>query len=354
MKIASLLRNVLRPRIGVADSDKLRLLLSLLNDRSQPNLNALACAVRNIDILALNIKALGYDLARQLQDALPIPVETEARHVGLGWKPSVQRDLETDWAAHWCRELRIPLFYHRKLWELAFVLQALYDQGQLRPGTRGLGFGCGNEPLPSYFASLGIESLVTDLAADDTFSSGWRATRQHVASLDQAFQPHLVDRARFDALVRFQPVDMNRIPDDLTGFDFCWSICALEHLGSIANGLAFVEHSLAPLRPGGTAVHTTEFNINPDGRTIDNWPTVLFQRRHLEMLAARLRAGGHIVASLDFTTGDQPLDRFVDLPPWHDGTWEHVSRDLGQPAHMKVAIDGFVATCYGLIVTKSG
>ena len=239
MKITSLLRAALRPASrhdlsGVAqltDRDKIGLLLSLLNERSQPNLNALTMAVRNIDILALNIKALGYGLARELAEALPIPAETQSRHVGLGWKPSVQRDLESDWAAHWCRELHIPLFYHRKLWEVAFVLQSLHDAGHLRAGARGLGFGCGSEPMASYFASRGIASLVTDLPAEDACATGWRATHQHAASLDQAFHAHLVDRARFDALVRFGAVDMNRIPAISTGSTSAgrsarWSISA--------------------------------------------------------------------------------------------------------------------------------
>ena len=354
MKILAPLRRAigLRPKISASDRNKISELLALLNPRDQPNINALTMAVRDIDIMALNLKALGYELARHLRDALPTPAETTARRVGLGWKPSVQRDLESDWAAHWCREMQIPLVFHRKLWEIAYILQVLHDAGHLRPGTRGLGFGCGSEPMASYFAARGIESLVTDVPARDAQANGWRATNQHTTSLDQAFHAHLVDRERFDALVSFRPVDMNKIPAGLSDFDFCWSVCALEHLGSIDQGLAFIENSLGPLRPGGTAVHTTEFNINPDGRTIDNWPTVLFKRQHFEALAARLRSQGHHVAALDFDTGDRPLDRFIDLPPWHDGTWEQISRGLGQPYHLKVAIHGFVATCYGLVITK--
>lgn len=147
---------------------------------------------------------------------------------------------------------------------------------------------------------------------------------------------------------------MNAIPADLSGYDFCWSVCAMEHLGSIEQGLAFVENSLAPLKPGGISVHTMEFNIDPDGPTVDNWPTVFFQRRHIETLAERLRAAGHIVAPLNFDAGDRPLDRFIDLPPWGDGTKAALAQALGQPLHLKVAADGFVVTCFGMIVTKGG
>ena len=147
--------------------------------------------------------------------------------------------------------------------------------------------------------------------------------------------------------------DMNAIPADLAGYDFCWSICALEHLGSIEKGLAFVENALAVLKPGGLAVHTTEFNIAPRGPTIDHWPTVLFQRDHLLALAGRLAAAGHEVAPFDFALGDRPMDRFIDLPPWsHDmpAEWQGWH---GTPAHLKIALDGFVSTCFGLVVRKA-
>ncbi len=54
------------------------------------------------------------------------------------------------------------------------------------------------------------------------------------------------------------------------------------------------------LKPGGLAVHTTEFNFLDEEHTIDNWPTVLYQRAHFERLAEALRADGHRVAPLDF------------------------------------------------------
>lgn len=336
-----------------ADRQTIAALVALLNDQSQPNLNALSILVRNIDLMALNIKTMGYELARQLTAALPVHTETAARHVGLASKASTQADLESDWVAHWCGQLRIPFLYHRKLWELAYILQAVHDGGHLRPGARGLGFGCGSEPMASYFAAHGVLATITDLPAEDSRARDWSGTHQHAAAVETAFHPALVDRARFDAHVRYRAVDMNAVPADLTGYDFCWSMCALEHLGSIAQGLAFIENALATLRPGGMAVHTTEFNINPDGPTIDNWPTVLFQRRHLEDLAGRLRARGHHVAPFDFDTGDKPLDRFIDLPPWHDGALEAISRGLGQPLHLKVGCDGFIATCFGLVVTKA-
>lgn len=333
---------------------KLQILLSLVNENSQPNTNALNEIARNIKLLNLNVKAFGYDLARRMAEALPVERDTALRHVGLMSKPTTQADIESDWVAHWCGQLHTPVLYHRKLWELAYVLQAIHEHGHLHAGARGLGFGCGVEPIPSYLASHDIAVTVTDLPPEDAYSRGWVETNQHAASLEQSYQPLMVGRDKFEALVDLRAVDMNAIPPDLAGYDFCWSVCALEHLGSIRQGLDFIENSLATLRPGGLAVHTTEFNIDADGPTIDNWPTVLFQRGHVEALAERLRGQGHMVAPLNFDLGDKPMDRFIDLPPWSHDTPAYLNQWLGYPAHLKVGADGFVCTCYGIIVTKAG
>ena len=335
------------------DREKLRLLLALTTERAQPNINDLNEIVRNIDMLALNVKAMGYQLARSLAAALPIPKDTTARHIGLACKPATQSDMESDWAAHWLGKLHIPVINHRKYWEYAYVLQALFDGGHIVAGQRGLGFGCGVEPIPSYLAVEGVFVTMTDLPPEDSRAAGWSTNNEYATTLEHARATHLADRDTFERQVELRYLDMNAMPGDLAGYDFCWSICALEHLGSIRRGLDFVHKSLGTLRPGGTAVHTLEFNCNSKGPTIDDWITVLFQQKHIEQLAEELRSEGHMVAPLDFHLGDRPMDQFIDLPPWHDGSKGPLSEWLGQSYHLKVAVDGFAATCFGLIITKA-
>ncbi|USI72379.1 SAM-dependent methyltransferase [Sphingomonas morindae] len=341
---SGMINAVLRAKMGAV--------LSLLNNRYKPNINALNDVVRNINMLHLNVKTLGYELARQLSAALPVQQGLTPRHVGLSCKASIQADLESDWVAQWCAALQIPVMFHRKVWELAYVLQAIYENGHIREGARGLGFGCGVEPLPSLLASRGVSITMTDLEPVQAAESGWIETHQHMSDRDGAFRSELVDRATFDEKVRLRYVDMNAIPADLTDFDFCWSICALEHLGTIEKGLAFVENSLATLKPGGLSVHTTEYNINPDGPTVDDQGTVLYQKHHVEALATRLRAKGHFVAPFDFALGDKPLDRFIDVPPFHPDLGIEMQQFLGNPLHLKVAVDGFACTCFGLLIRK--
>ncbi len=329
--------------------------VSPLNRASQPNINGITAMINRIDALSLSVKFFGYELARTLAAALPPCADVPPQPVDLACKPSTQADIGSDWLAHWCSQLQIPRIYHRKIWELAYVLQAIYRHGSIRPGARGLGFGCGQEPIPSYLASRGVSVTVTDQPIESMINQGWAKSGQYTETLDISYRDHLVDRATFDRLVTLRHVDMNDIDPDLVGYDFCWSVCACEHLGSIDLGMAFIENSLKTLRPGGLSVHTTEFNFANDHATIDNWPTVLFQRRHFEQLAASLSARGHSVAPLDFDVGRLPLDKFIDVPPYNTD-WSDALKSAWEgdgPAHIKLSIDGFPATCFGIIVRKS-
>ena len=214
------------------------------------------------------------------------------------------------------------------------LLQAIWQTGNMAPGKRGLGFGCGEEPLPSYLASKGCHITVTDLPPDDQRASGWATTAQ-LASLDKAYKEQFIDRPTYEERVDFRYVDMTAIPDDLRGYDFCWSICAFEHLGSIEKGVSFIENAMDVLVPGGVSIHTTEFNFMNDEETIDNWGTVLFQKRHFQEMARRLQAKGYEVAPLNFDVGNDPMDKFIDIPPfaqdWHFDQAEGLGIDRDTP-----------------------
>lgn len=266
-------------------------------------------------------------------------VEGEASFAKPISQPCTQKQMEDPLYAAWCHVLHENPKMHRKQWEFCYILQALQEQGQLEPGRRGLGFGVGDEPLTAAFAARGIGVMATDLDVERAAQQGWVETDQHARSKEVLNGRGLCPPEQFDRLVDFRFMDMNRIDPDLTGFDFCWSACALEHLGSIEQGLQFIEASLECLRPGGVAVHTTEFNCHSDHATLDNASTVLFRQRDLIRLAQRLRRRGHEIV-LNFDTGDQPLDLHIDMPPYR------------QDNHLKLQIAKWVTTSYGLIVRK--
>jgi hypothetical protein len=241
----------------------------------------------------------------------------------------------------WAARLHEPVRRHRKQWEFIYILQALRRYGMIQPGARGLGFGVGREPLPALMAAMGATVVGTDLPPDHVDTAAWFASGQHGSAIESLRRPDLCDDATFAERVSFVPADMTSIPGELVNFDFCWSSCAYEHLGSIKAGLKFVEDSLQSLRPGGLAVHTTEFNLTSNDETMDNAGTVIFRRRDMEQLALALISRGHEVAQIKLDTGDTPLDQHIDMPPY--------SGDM----QLKLVLGRFVTTSFGLIVRKA-
>jgi len=251
------------------------------------------------------------------------------------------RQLEEPDYARWCEAIGEVPRPHRKQWEFAYILAVLEKQGMLQPGKTGLGFGCGLEPLPAAYAARGCTVVASDADAAMAADHGW-TNGQHARHLDDLNGRGLCPSDAFATRVSFRVVDMNAIPRDLDGaFDFCWSACAFEHLGGIAEGLAFYENSMRCLKPGGIAVHTTEYNLSSDDDTITSGRTVVFRRRDLDALCRRLTVQGHTVLPLNLYPGEAALDRYVDTPPY--------STDR----HLKLALGRYAATSVG-IVTRRG
>jgi len=250
---------------------------------------------------------------------------------------------ETDFSAPWfhqaCLKLKEEMRYHRKLWEWCYIYEALRERRMLQPFKRGLGFGVGSEPLTAAFAALGAEIVATDLDAETAKDVGWVDTNQH-ASTSTLNDKGLCDPYQFKHLVRYETADMNEIPDRYKGqFDFTWSSCSFEHLGSIEHGKRFIVKQMECLKPGGIAVHTTEFNLTSNEDTLEAPILVIYRRRDIEAMADALRGRGFRI-SIDYTAGEGPYESFVDLPPYNN------------PVHLRLLLGQYVSTSIGLIIEK--
>jgi SAM-dependent methyltransferase len=239
-----------------------------------------------------------------------------------------------------CREIDYPPKFHRKLWEWVFIIHHLEQSGMLAQGRRGLGFGIGLERLPALFAKRGCTIVATD-APPEIGASGWSNTGQHASALDDLRHPPIVSNEIFDQRVTHRFCDMNAITDDLNGFDFTWSSCCFEHLGDLEAGMQFVINSVEKtLKPGGIAVHTTEFNLSSNEDTIESGPTVIYRRRDIEELVRRLRDRGHEVQPFIPAPQAHALDFHVDIPPYSN------------IPHLKLKLWQYAATSVGLIVKR--
>ncbi|MEP7377002.1 MAG: hypothetical protein ABI675_26620 [Chitinophagaceae bacterium] len=250
------------------------------------------------------------------------------------------KDWQTDWFKRWVKELNEPARYHRKQWEFIFVMQALWERGCIAKGKKGLVFAVGTEPGPSIFANYGCNILATDIFPEKGKEKGWMNGDQLCFGIESLNKRGLTDNDTLQKYVQYRAVDMNDIPGDLKGFDFNWSSCSFEHLGSINKGIKFLKNQLKTLKPGGWAVHTTEFNISSNDQTLDNCDTVIFRRRDLDKLAGELRSMGHFVEELDYSLGGLPEDFNVDVFPHKE------------EVHLKLQLNEYVVTSIGLIIQK--
>jgi hypothetical protein len=322
-------------------------LLRLVDDRGRPNINALREIASDVEALRLNAKMLGYAMAGVLEQRLQQgPVERQVEFL-LESKGCTQGDIESRWFRYWCDRLIERPRFHRRLWELCYIMQGLHAAGATKPGGRALCLGDPAQPGPSALASLGADVVIATGQDRPLYGK-----EDHDPLLDARF----TDRPTFLSRVRRRQVDLDHLPSDLEGFDAVWSLGTAGGRGSIAQGQAFVRQAMQALRPGGVAVHVFDYNFADDARTLDNWSHVLFQRRHIEALAEALRADGHEVSPLDFNPGFQEMDRFVDLPPFDTSrtqAFDRLWRDGWQAAHLKVMMDGFIVTSFGVMARKS-
>lgn len=239
----------------------------------------------------------------------------------------------------WCERLRLYPYPNRKTWEFVFIAQVLELNGMIRSGHSSLGFGVGKDPVVAYFAANGIDVLATDLNPDAAIEKGWAQTNQWSKNLEGLNEKGICTDSQLKKHVQMQHVDMNDIPADIGVYDFVWSACAFEHLGSIENGLNFVKNSMKHVKPGGIAVHTTEFNISSNDETINSGDTVLFRKKDFEKLASDLKNEGYEV-ELNFDIGNANFDKFYDIPPYSDFT------------HLKLKLDKYITTSFGVVVKK--
>jgi SAM-dependent methyltransferase len=243
--------------------------------------------------------------------------------------------------AEMCAMLGLPPMYQRKFWEWAYIIHHLREAGMLSEGRRGLGFGVGKERLPALFAKFGCQVTATDAPSEIGIASGWSTSNQHSAALAELKSPEIVADAIFDARVTHQPCDMNAIGDSLRDFDFTWSSCCFEHLGDLEAGLQFVINSVEKtLKPGGVAVHTTEYNLSSNDETVESGDTVIYRKRDMEDLISRLRERGHEVHSFVAAPHAHPLDFHVDAPPYIDNP------------HLKLRLASYTTTSAGICVRR--
>jgi len=301
-------------------------------------------AIDELKLAFLNLEA---SHEKRLVDAIKrrmfIPNLALSSHVTynkfMGYSTCSTADFFHPRYAEICAMFNQPTWFHRKIWEWVFVIHKLHETGMLGQGKRGLVFGVGQEKLPALFASLGASIVATD--APPEIGKHWNSSKEYSNSLEKLRFPDVVSNEIFDQKVSFRHCDMKAIDDDLIGFDFVWSSCCFEHLGSLEAGIQFVIDSVEKtLNVGGIACHTTEFNLSSDEDTLEVGETVIYRRKDMLDLVKRLRALGHEVEPFIVAPDSHFMDYYVDVPPY------------SLEPHLRLQIGQYVATSVGIVCKK--
>jgi SAM-dependent methyltransferase len=147
---------------------------------------------------------------------------------------------------------------HRKQWEFAQIFRTLQARGFLNATSRGLSMGGGEERLLYAVARRVGHLTVTDLYGA---GSTWDCAQADDPDRSlKAAAPFPVDPSHFTA----RRMDMRVLEFEDASFDFCYSSCAIEHIGDDEDFLTHLEEVRRVLKDDGIYVLTTEFHYGED------------------------------------------------------------------------------------------
>jgi SAM-dependent methyltransferase len=175
-------------------------------------------------------------------------------------------------------DLRELARFHRKQWEFAMILLALRRRGVLRSDAVGLSMGAGKERL-LYAVAHNVRRVV----ATDLYDPGTEWDKARTSDPDAYIKedkPFPVDDAKLEGL----RMDMRSLDFEDATFDFCYSSCAIEHIGGREDFLKHFSEVYRVLKPGGVYALTTELHYGPE--TIDHAHNYYFSAGYVRDLVA--------------------------------------------------------------------
>jgi hypothetical protein len=266
-------------------------------------------------------------------------------------------DFTTKAYKFFCDEIKENPRFHRKQWEFFVISREILKYFGTIEGKNGLGFAVGEEILLEYFVKKGAKITGTDLDINDANAGDWKNTNQHLSNFNLR---GIVDKNIFDNSFTMDYVDMNYIPKKYlkSKFDFIWSSCALEHLGSIKNGLDFIKNSLGCLKSGGIAVHTTEYNLSSEIDHCDHKSSSIYSKNDILILKNELELLGHKVLPINFNRKNNPINNYVDKPNYCNGKsvelCEEIMKNPQNKCHINLLLHNkYISTSIYIVIIKN-
>lgn len=214
-------------------------------------------------------------------------------------------------------ELREPSRFHRKQWEFAMIFLALQKLHLLNDSATGLSLGGGNERVLYSIANHIKKLFVTDLYDDKTI---WDCARtNNPDDFISKSKPFDVNSSKIKAL----RMDMRNLDFEENTFDFCYSSCAIEHIGSYQDFVQHFNEVYRCLKDGGYYIFTTEFHFGNE--TIETPNNYIFSPDYLERIIfeSNLSLVNHPDARLTHNKINYPIPaNFLNLIFDRENTFE--------------------------------
>lgn len=174
------------------------------------------------------------------------------------------------------KELREPAKLHRKQWEFAMIFLTLKKFGLLNNQKLGLSLGGGNERILYSIASHIKKLIVTDLYDENTSWDCARTTDPD--EFIKSSKPFPFDDAKLQAM----RMDMRSLDFEDDTFDFCYSSCAIEHIGDYNDFVQHFNEVDRVLKEGGMYVLTTELQFGD--KTITDPNNYIFTKEYISSI----------------------------------------------------------------------
>ncbi|MBK6912349.1 MAG: class I SAM-dependent methyltransferase [Ignavibacteriales bacterium] len=151
----------------------------------------------------------------------------------------------------------VPKF-HRKQWEFAMIYYILEKQGLISEDKIGLSVGGGYERVLYSIARRINHLTVTDLYELETT---WDTARtDSPEALIKQRMPFNMDINKLSVI----NMDMRDLKFEDNSFDFCYSSCSVEHIGSFEDFLKHLDEVWRVLKEEGIYVFTTELHLGDE------------------------------------------------------------------------------------------
>ncbi|HEY7751690.1 MAG TPA: class I SAM-dependent methyltransferase [Ignavibacteriaceae bacterium] len=230
-------------------------------------------------------------------------------------------------------ELKESVRFHRKQWEFAMIFLALKKYGFLSADKIGLSVGGGNERVLYSISNYVKKLIVTDLYDENT---SWDCARTgDPTEFILNSKPFDVNESKISAM----RMDMRNLQFDDNTFDFCYSSCAVEHIGDFDDFVQHFDEVYRCLKEDGIYVFTTEFQFGDT--TIKDPNNYIFSPDYLEKILNTIKLTPEVnpdVALINHES-NRPFPSNIknmmitgknDLPGNIDGALNHVSLMRGK------------------------